>query len=422
MRAGVATGVTAETGALGLFQGYGVELEYMIVEAERLDVRPIADRLIELEHGALENEIERDGFAWSNELARHVIELKTNGPAPALCGLAAGFQHEIGRIETLLGPERARLLPTAMHPWMDPAREFSIWPHGDRAIYAAFDRIFDCRGHGWANLQSAHLNLPFAGDDEFGRLHAATRALLPLLPALSAASPFLDGARSGWLDSRLAVYRTNARRVPSVTGQVIPEPVFTRRDYEALLESIYADLAPLDPEGTLRHEWVNARGCIARFDRMALEIRVLDVQECPAADLAIAFAVSRVLEALCDAGPEHGKRLRELETARLARWLEETTQHAGSARIDDAGYLAALGVGTTPRPAAAVWRDLLRGRLAGPDAAEFRPALEVLLEEGSLAERILSHTGPSPDRPELVAVYRELGECLRSGTLFRGRP
>ena len=98
-------------------------------------------------------------------------------------------------------------MPTGMHPWMDPAREFELWPHGDREIYAAFDRIFDCRGHGWANLQSMHLNLPFADDDEFGRLHAAIRALLPLLPALAASSPFADGHARG-----LARYAP--RRVP----------------------------------------------------------------------------------------------------------------------------------------------------------------------------------------------------------------
>ena len=79
--------------------------------------------------------------------------------------------------------------------------------------------------------------------------------------------------------------------MPSLAGAVVPEPIFTQADYQALLASLYADLAPLDPDGTLHHEWVNARGCIARFDRMALEIRVLDVQECPRADLAIAWAV-----------------------------------------------------------------------------------------------------------------------------------
>ena len=406
---------------LGLFEGYGVELEFMIVDAESLDVRPIADEVIAAEHGCVENEIERDGFAWSNELARHVIELKTNGPAADLRGLAAGFQHEVARIEALLSPLGARLLPTAMHPWMDPTREFSIWPHGDRAIYEAFHRIFDCRGHGWANLQSAHLNLPFADDDEFGRLHAATRALLPLLPALAAASPFLDGRRSGPLDARLEVYRTNARRVPSVTGQVIPEPLFTRRDYDALLEAIYADLAPLDPEGVLRHEWVNARGCIARFDRMALEIRLLDVQECPRADLAIAFAVSRVLRALCEAGPQTHGRLRELETDRLARLLAASTAQAGSAKVDDPTYLAALGLDGSVRWVRDVWRDLLDAHVLADRAAdEFVPVLELLVAEGTLAERIVARVGSDCDRDALREVYLELAGCLREGALFRG--
>jgi len=407
---------------LGLFEGYGVELEYMIVDAETLDVRPIADRLIAAEHGSLENEIERNGFAWSNELARHVIELKTNGPASNLEGLATGFEQEIARVEEHLAPFGARLLPTAMHPWMQPEREFAIWPHGDRAIYAAFHRIFDCRGHGWANLQSAHLNLSFAGDHQFGCLHAAARALLPLLPALAAASPFLDGRRSGTLDTRLAVYRSNSRRVPSVTGVVIPEPIFTRRDYEALLETIYADLAPLDPKGTLRHEWVNARGCIARFDRMALEIRLLDVQECPNADIAIAAAVSCVLKSLCDAGSRGRQRLRELETVRLSRLLAETTAQAEAATIDDGVYLTALGVDATPRSAGDVWRDLFDDHvLSNASATEHLPTLEVILEQGSLARRILNRVGPKSEREELLQVYRELAECLRNGAVFDGR-
>ena len=50
-------------------------------------------------------------------------------------------------------------------------------------MYEAYDRIFDCRGHGWANLQAVHLNLPFSGDEEFGRLHAAIRLVLPIMPA-----------------------------------------------------------------------------------------------------------------------------------------------------------------------------------------------------------------------------------------------
>jgi carboxylate-amine ligase len=412
--------VAADARILGLFEGYGVELEYMIVDAGTLDVRPIADRLIAAEHGSVENEIERGAFAWSNELARHVIELKTDGPAPSLCGLAAGFGGEIAGIDALLAPLGARLLPGGMHPWMDPAREFEIWPHGDRAIYEAFHRIFDCRGHGWANLQSAHLNLPFANDDEFGRLHAAVRALLPVLPALAAASPFADGRHQGVLDVRLEAYRTHARRVASVTGAVIPEPVFSRGEYEALLEGIYADLAPLDPAGILRHEWVNARGCIARFDRMALEIRLLDVQECPQADLAIAAAVTGTLRALCHAGPEQQTRLRKLDTGRLARLLARTVAEAGSARIDDGAYLLALGLEGATTSAGELWRALVDRHVASDAVyAEHLPALQVLLEEGCLARRLLRRIGRQPTREGLLSTYRELADCLREGRLFR---
>jgi carboxylate-amine ligase len=414
--------VAGDGRALGLFEGFGIELEYMIVDSETLDVQPIADRVIEAEHGSAESEIERGPMAWSNELARHVIEVKTNGPAPRLSGLAEGFAGEVERIDALLAPLGARLMPTAMHPWMDPTRELRIWPHGDRQIYEAFDRIFDCRGHGWANIQSTHLNLPFANDEEFGRLHAAVRAILPVLPALAASSPFSEGRHPGLLDARLDFYRTNARRVPSVTGQVIPEPVFTRSSYEALLETIYADLAPLDSEGTLRHEWVNARGCIARFDRMALEIRLLDVQECPRADLAIAEAVSRTVRALCDPAPAHQARLRSLETRRLAQILARTTAEAESAKVDDREYLLALGLGGGTQFAGEVWRALVDRHVASePEASEHLATLEAMLEEGCLSRRILRSVGPGPTRGALIPAYRELCDCLRERRLFRAR-
>jgi carboxylate-amine ligase len=406
---------------LSLFEGYGIEIEYMIVDARTLDVRPIADRLIAAEHGSVENEIERGAFAWSNELARHVIEIKTNGPTAGLEELARGFAAETARIDALLAPHHARLLPTGMHPWMDPAREFELWPHGDREIYAAFDRIFDCRGHGWANLQSAHLNLPFADDDEFGRLHAAARALLPLLPAIAAASPFVDGRHEGHLDTRLDVYRHNARRVPSLTGAVVPEPIFTRSDYGKLLASLYSDLAPLDPHGTLDHEWVNARGCIARFDRMALEIRVLDVQECPRADLAIAWAVSRILAALCDPDPAHQARLRALATAPLADLLARTTARAERAQVEDRNLLRALGLDATTHTAQEVWRALFDRHLARDDS-EHREAFELILAEGSLARRILNRVGEKPTREALTALYREIADCLREGRMLRVEP
>ncbi|MBK9976184.1 MAG: hypothetical protein IPP14_15545 [Planctomycetes bacterium] len=72
-----------------------------------------------------------------------------------------------------------------MHPFFDPMTETKLWPLSNNVVYETHNRIFDCRGHGWSNLQSTHLNLPFANDTEFARLHAAIRMILLILPALS---------------------------------------------------------------------------------------------------------------------------------------------------------------------------------------------------------------------------------------------
>lgn len=284
---------------LHLFEAFGVELEYMIVDAQTLAVLPISDKVLYQVAGDYVSQVDLPDVAWSNELVLHVIELKTVEPAPALEPLAEKFHEHIGRVNELLEPLGGRLMPSAMHPWMNPWREMRLWPHEYSPVYEAYHRIFDCRGHGWANLQSVHLNLPFADDAEFGRLHAAIRLLLPIMPALAASSPIMDRHVTGLLDNRLDVYRTNARKVPFCTGLVVPEPVFTQADYQReILQRMYRDIAPLDPEGVLQDEFLNSRGAIARFERGSIEVRVLDVQECPAADLAICQAITSVLRAL----------------------------------------------------------------------------------------------------------------------------
>jgi gamma-glutamyl:cysteine ligase YbdK (ATP-grasp superfamily) len=410
-------------GPFHLFEVVGVEIEYMIVDAQTLAVRPEADRLIERETGEPRSEVERGEIDWSNELCAHLIELKTHRPARRIAGLAGRFQGEVAHISQLLGESGARLLPGGMHPFMDPARETRLWPHDQGAIYRRFDEIFDCRGHGWSNLQSVHLNLPFADAGEFGRLHAAIRVALPLLPALAASSPIADGRSTGWLDTRFAHYRDNARRVPSVSGAVVPEPVFSPDEYrEQILERIYSDLAPLDPEGILRDEWVNARGAIARFDRGAIEIRLLDVAECPRMDLAIADAATALVRALCEEWPAPAAAQRAFPTDRLAKILEEVARGGDRAIVSDGEYLELLGAADArPCRAGELWTRLLDdARTGGRLAAESTAPLEHILSEGCLARRLLRATGPEPDLARIRDVYRALADCLAQARPFPG--
>src|SRR5262245_25665442 len=119
---------------LRLFEGYGLEVEYMLVDGETLDVAPAADALLEAAAGEHTDEFENGDIAWNNELALHVIEFKCNGPRPSLVGLGRAFADNVKLANDKLGREGLRLMPTAMHPTMDP-NDVRLWPHGTRVIY-----------------------------------------------------------------------------------------------------------------------------------------------------------------------------------------------------------------------------------------------------------------------------------------------
>lgn len=398
---------------LHAFGGVGIELEYMIVERESLNVMPIADRLLAAAPGSQAYEVTHGAMGWSNELVMHVVEVKNLAPAASLDSLPAAFRREIDQINALLAGMGARLMPGAMHPWMDPDRDTRLWPHQNQDIYQAYDRIFDSRGHGWSNLQSMHVNLPFAGDDEFARLHAAIRLVLPLLPALAASSPFADGRDTGYADYRMHVYTHNADRMPSIAGLVVPETVGGKADYEArILQPMYDDIAALDPQQVLRHEWLNSRGAIARFDRNAIEIRVIDTQEHPGADLAVAAAVLDVTRRLYEGGDLAAQQ--EMATAALAGVLAGCIRDADAAIIDDARYLELLGFAEARLSAAEVWRALLQPLLSSQRNAWWTPPLETILRHGTLARRLRNAFA----REGIAHGCRRLCDCLEQGHAF----
>ena len=413
----------------GIFEAVGVELEYVIADRTTLDVRPIADKLLlqaALEAGSSldgdqPSDFEFESAVWSNELALHVIELKTEEPPRTLMGLASTFDESVERINTLLAPMHARLLPGGMHPWMDPDKEMVLWPHDYGDVYRVYDRIFGCKGHGWANLQSVHINLPFRGDEEFAHLHAAVRLLLPILPALAASSPVMDGRVTGLMDNRLEVYRTNSRKLPSMTGRVVPEQVFTEADYDRqIFQRIYKDLEPLDPEGVLRHEWANARGAIARFSRGSIEIRVLDVQECPKADLAMVALIVHTLKDLARGRWATHKAQREWTIDRLEPIFLDCVKHADEAVVTDTDYLNAWGLDASPaRPttAADLWRHLFRSASDHLTPAD-RDCLNLTMREGPLARRISRALGNAPTREKMHGVYDRLAHCLTDAKMF----
>jgi gamma-glutamyl:cysteine ligase YbdK (ATP-grasp superfamily) len=399
-----------------IFQGYGVELEYMIVDSDTLAAKPIADELLKHELGSYGSDFENGIVTWSNELVLHVIELKSTKPESDFGSLEAAFAQNVSRINAILTRWNAMLLPTAAHPFMNPLVEAKLWPHDNNEVYEVYNRIFDCTGHGWSNLQSTHLNLPFDGEAQFARLHAAIRLVLPLLPGLCASSPIIGEKFSGLLDTRLGYYKTNQQKIPSITGSIIPEAVFTAQDYEReIYEPIKKDIAVYDHEEILDPVWVNSRGAISRFDRGSIEIRVMDVQECPAADLAIQTLVIETIKALVNEEFVSTQDQMRWKAEPLAQLLEASIEGAEQAMITNREFLNVFGASTST--VGNLWKHILN-RLSKGSGLQRSDALAVILQQGSLSTRILRALNGDHSKAALTQVYRKLAACLAENRLF----
>ncbi len=402
-----------------LFEVYGIELEYMVVRKADLKVNPIVDKLLTRKHGTLTSDVENGEIEWSNELVAHVVEMKTNGPANDLNRLTDLFAENVREMNFLLSEFDSQLLPTAAHPLMNPETEMCLWKHNYSKIYALYNRIFDCRGHGWSNVQSMHINLPFFDDEEFEKLHAAVRLLLPIIPGLCASSPVFDGKFTGFNDARMHVYKTNQKEIPQMTGKVIPEQFFSRKEYfEGIFLPINKAIEPYDSENILDHHFLNSRGAIARFDRSAIEIRVIDIQECPAADVAIAVFIVEVLKLLVSEELISLYDQKKWHENDLLEIFDEVIKDAEEAKISNDTFLAVFDLPPAVK-VKDIWKrlyDLVRETIS----SKHRGIIEKILENGSLSTRILKALGETPSEEKIREVYREMGECLQENRLYIG--
>lgn len=401
-----------------LFEVYGIELEYMLIDKNTFKVSPKVDELLTMKAGELTGDIENGEIAWSNELVAHVIELKTNGPKNNIDDLAEKFHANVLEISELLQSSNLQLLGSAAHPLMNPLADTQLWKHSYSRIYALYNTIFNCKGHGWSNVQSTHINLPFYDDEEFEKLHAAIRIILPLIPALCASSPILEGQITGFKDTRLEFYKTNQKEIPELTGLVIPETVFNKADYNTIIfEPIKDAMRPFDKERILDQYFLNSRGAIARFDRSAIEIRLIDIQECPKADIAICALIIEVLKALVNNEFATLKIQKEWSKQDLFVILNDAIKHAENSKIENLHYLQLFGlknVSTTN----VVWKHLYNWVKPRLHQCHYK-TIDLILEEGTLSTRILKAIDGDTSENHIIDVYRQLQQCLTNNVLFR---
>src|SRR5690606_12940727 len=150
-----------------------------------------------------------------------VFEIKTTTPTRSLRDAEKRLVDGVRQFSAILRDRfGARLLPTGMHPWLDP-RKARIWSRSNARIYGTYARLFDVQSHGWMNVHATHLNLPMGRGDEAVAMMNAAALVLPYLPAISASSPMYEGELQDAVDNRLAWILKHQARIPESQGWIV---------------------------------------------------------------------------------------------------------------------------------------------------------------------------------------------------------
>ncbi len=405
----------------------GLELEYPVVDRD-LNVLHVAEGALSALGGRPCSDVELGRVGVSNELFKHVLELKNILPHKSLRRAEDDLVEGVRRVNLLLGERfRGRLLPGGMHPWMRPT-DARIWNRSNRRIYDTYARLFEVHTHGWANVQAVHVNLPAGTPEESVAMLNAARHLVPYLPAIAASSPLVEGELTGKVDNRVAWLLEHQARLPESMARLVPEPLVRFSDYKRdILGPMYAAVDRLPDAQALRAEFLNARGAVFKMSRASMEVRILDVQECVLADVSIAWYVRRAL-----------------------RWLSRNVAVPADQRVLEADLLATATHGSRAmvlaphlpldphrdaqgRVEARAVHQFLLSRMGGRLPAEeqrYADVMATIIANGSLAERLLARLQPVADRPasadnEFTELARrlwiELADCLVENRLWTGR-
>jgi gamma-glutamyl:cysteine ligase YbdK (ATP-grasp superfamily) len=381
----------------------GPEHEFSLVDKE-LRVLPISDQIIKAYCGKFVNFIERPNYSFGKEMQLHVMEIKANLPFKSPVQFEETMHKAVLDLNEIVSKHgKAKLLGTGMHPLLK-LNQTGVWPHRHKKIYDEYSRVFDLQQHGWLNIQSFHLNLPFQKEADAIIMHNLLVNLIPYLPAIAASSPIYECKKGPNNDNRLHFYKLNQKEVPTVTGKVIPEYAESFKQYKkAVIERYSDDLALAganDP--ILDQEWVNSRGLIFRFDRCALEIRLMDEQECIKMDVALSCYVRAALR---------GMLKQKLDLQPFGLLLKDY-----NAIVKD-GFNAQTSnpLGKTARQICQYYYNLANEH-ATLDEKKYLDLIKRRIDEGSLSEiirtRVQIRSQKTDYQEAIVGVYSKLINCL----------
>lgn len=405
----------------------GLELEYVTIDRD-LNVVHRTEQALAALAGHACSDLSLGAIGFSNEIFDHVIELKTLAPHRSFEKLETLLVEGVRRLDGLLARRfGARLLPTGMHPWFDPAKA-ALWKRANRSIYETYERLFPIYTHGWANVQASHVNLPLGTEADAVAMMNAAALVVPYLPALAASSPVVEGELVEFACGRMHHLLGHQRKIPESIGAMVPEYMESYKQYRHdVLRPMFHALDGLPDTQELRRDYFNARAAVIKFGRDSIEVRALDTQECVRRDVAVALFTRSALQAFSQqlqsgqlALPDHQLLVADLHaTVRHGRAARVHAPHLGDRLDRDADGRARAG------DALEIMLELATPEVKKAERGYLDDIADII-EHGNLSEKIRAVLAPYADDERAFEdharrVYIHLADCLIDNRPWNGR-
>jgi carboxylate-amine ligase len=382
---------------------FGPEHEFSVIN-EELKPLPIVDQIIKDFCGKIVDFVYTPRFTFGKEASLQIMEIKAKTPFKSAEIFEETMQNAVSTLWIFLKERyQARLVGTGMHPLLN-LEDTQIWPHSNQDIIEDLGKIFNLKRHGWLNIQSFQLNLPYSNEKKAVSLYNALTHLCAYLPAISASSPIYEGKLGRNVDNRLHHYKMKKREIPSMSGDVVPEYISSFNQFRKNVVGKYSeDLRNVGAGPKLLYsERDNLRSLIFRFNREAIEIKIMDEQECIKSDVALSCfirAATRGLLAEQKEPPSH-QMLVDDYTSIVENGLRARVAHPS---------------GETAR---GVCQHFFRlaSQYAKKDEKKYLWIVKKRIEKGNLSElireRVLAKAQKTSFKEAIVSTYLKLSECL----------
>jgi carboxylate-amine ligase len=385
-------------------EAIGPEHEFSIVD-EQMSPLPIADKVIKDWLGKITESVYMPRYSFGKENVLHQMEIRARKPFRSPETFEETMHNAVlTLLDFLERRHHAQLLGTGMHPLLT-IEETGLWNHGENLkTMQELDKIFNLKYQGWLNIQSFQLNIPYYNEAWGVALYNYLTHLCAYLPAISASSPICESKISPNVDGRLYYYGNNTKKIPSIAGEIVPEYITSFEQFRREVVATYLqDLSRQRVgERLLRAEWLNQRVVVFKFFRDAIELRVMDEQDCIKSDVALSCFIQATVRGLIarnEASPPHQLLVNDYQ-AIVKNGLKANVKHPhGKTAKEVCQYLLKIA-----------------SEHADEKEKKYLWIINKRIEEGNLSniirKRVLARAQKTSFTEAVISIYSELAKAL----------